>query len=218
MTRDATSDEEANRKVSLTVTIANYAYKRLEQVAARIGVTVEMAAVGELHRAVKDERGWYTASQVEWEAGYWISRNLFPPPSYAFSAEPFEAGGTLHLTPVDDPLLKGIVDGVGRPAPWTYARLLNAVRDATGGANADAFYVALHDNMVAETRWVRRHDWGGWWHPLYALQLLGDLVPRHYRYLAWPSRPARRAADRVRRLHPNPAPPPARDRDARQSG
>jgi hypothetical protein len=105
------------------------------------------------------------------ETGHWISRNLFPPPDNASAARAFGSSEQLYETAVEDPILKGVVDGVGRPAPWKYAHLLESLRRATGAAEAHAFYVAMHDNMVAKTRWARRHDWGGWWHPLYALEL-----------------------------------------------
>ena len=171
MDAEALSDEEANREIILTVRLANYALRRLEKLAARTGQSVEALAAAELYQAIDRDRGWYRATEVDWETGHWVSRNLFPPPDNAFTAVAFVSRELLYETAVDDPVLLGIVDGVGRPAPWKYAHLLESVRRATGAAEAHAFYVALHDNMVAETRWVRRHDWGGWWHPLYALEL-----------------------------------------------
>ena len=165
---DAANDP--NGRVKLTVEIPRYVYQRLERLAARQSARPEDAASWELNRAT--ERGWYVATPVEWAAGGdWIHRNLFPPPDYCFQAKCFEREETLYTTPVDDPLLKGIVDGVGHAAPWKYRQLLDALKRATGAAGAHAFYVALHDNMVAETRWVARYDWAGWWHPLYGLEL-----------------------------------------------
>jgi hypothetical protein len=171
MDAEPVNDDEANHEISLTVRIPNHAFRRLEKLAARTGQRVELVASAELYQAIDRDRGWYGATDVEWETGSWISRNLFPPPDYAFAAGAFAGRELLYETAVDDPVLLGIVDGVGRPAPWKYAHLLESVRRATGSPEAHAFYVALHDNMVAETRWTKRYDWDGWWHPLYALEL-----------------------------------------------
>ena len=164
------SDDEANRKVPLTVHMPNHAFKALERLATSQGVRVEELAAAELHGVLDRDFG-YQPTHIDREAGSWIHRNLFPAPDYQFSAAPFEAGERLYWTAVDDPVLKGIVDGVGQPAPWKYEQLLHAVKDVTESAAAQAFYVALHDNMVADTRWVRTHAWTGWWTPLYAIEL-----------------------------------------------
>src|SRR5687767_11514255 len=90
------SDEEANRKVSLTIQIPNYALKHLEAMAARMGLSVESLAAGEIHHAIDSDRSWYKATEIEWQSGQWISRHLFPPPQYYFSAGIFEQGETLY--------------------------------------------------------------------------------------------------------------------------
>ena len=110
-------------------------------------------------------------TNLDCETGRWVAKNLFPPGKSPPNAEVFEQREVLYQTPIEDPILLGIVNGVGRAAPWKYGELLDALKSAAGGAPCHAFFVALHDNMVPEVRWVRRFDWDGWWNPFHAFEL-----------------------------------------------